>query len=353
MSQIIPSTNLVYIDSMIWIDCAKSPELYVNLQIWLRKNSFEALIQPNLVKELFNPRFEQQFDVLWEMIEDKAWSKIKPEELVQEEIHYFANKLEMGNILLNKVMRLTDDDKAEQKKVSVPESTKFHKEKGNRTAAELFIKIAKKNEAPNLNKEPLLALIRRTRLEKKNITPDKFSAFDDSLKQHIKKGDAKQDVLESTQGIITNMKSISPRDFFEGIDQYVQYLMLCGFEIDEKFLFEDFMALIILVQMARAAFDNGKFSDTTFEKVLSLIAKNKQKDLPGLNVAQSVSKAIRKSEAKTKPSDPIDFINLVYFPYTKKYITDGHIVDETRKLFPEYREKLISASDFRKIIESA
>lgn len=344
--------NLLYLDSMIWIDCLDDPNLYSKVDAQIIEENYDVLIHSNLGFELFNPRFSQEFETIWSMIENRAWTNFSPIEMIYNEIAAIIYGENLERTLQGRVFYLGTREKVFHKNQFTNDSAPFYERKALAIAAENFIKISRQHQDEKNLDMPFLDALSAIKNNIARGAAHDFSFFDKNIGTFFKKKIITAEIEDATKAIIGELKAIDDSEFLAEMINKMRVMLLSGVNISETFKLRDFDETDYLFTRASEAHGCNFFGDIPLNLVLSELSQYSISDFPGLRVVFQTSKFIRKSQAKAKPSDQIDYLNLVYLPYCKKYVTDGHISDVIKQLFPEYRHIAISKSDYLREIKA-
>jgi len=344
--------NLVFLDTMVWIEMSKDTQFCNSVINWLTQNDFLPVLHSHLIMELFQPSKTDDFDKLWEILEGYGFSNFSPLAIVYEEINFVFQdqKVDPDKMLRDAVFILSDTNRKEWKQEYINNSRLLRENTMATYGQEHFIK-ASDQTFENYKIVKLDSVINDILSRKPGSMEDFFSALENSAKGFIKKGERYQDVaIENISELIDQLRDSDPRNILIGfIDNLVQEAGI-PLSVLLKLDLGQIAHLPIHLSLLESAYDRLDYWTASFDEFVRQLALLPIEMFPGYNLMKLLSENIRESEANPKISDGMDFKNITYLPYVKMYVTDAHIADRGRQLFGAEKSKLIGFREFKDML---
>lgn len=342
--------KIVFIDTMIWLEIAKGNIDRQKFEEYLTKNSFVPIIHILLEIELFQSQNNSDFEKLWSLIEGRHFVGMTPVVLPEFEIYEIYEK---GRISQNMILSQAHG-KPQQKDLVLHKKEVFK-----------FAHLNKKRDVINEGQEEFnkASLLRFDELEQLRIFeminlitqknellyPEVNSII--VLANTLAEKDKKFSKKKKTRlvELFNEMKQSYSKEKL--ISEFIKFKNYYQLETEEflKLSMDDFSKGISHYLHLTNAFRESNYLVEQWRDYIEIFKATPFENYKGWYVSEIISDQIRKSDAKAKLSDQIDFFNLRFLPYLDLYVTDAHICTEVRKNFPD-KYNVQSFKEFRNSI---
>lgn len=344
--------SFIFIDTMFWFDIQKDKLLHEKFIKWLSLTNYEPIFHSNLLMELFHSSKKFDFEELWNIIEIYSFSNFCPINIIEEEIHmvYQKKQVFVNEILKNSVFKLNDSDRKKLKTEYLKNSgylREYMKTKGG--PREAYIKALSKISSINPNKN-IYDILSENKIKSPKKSLEKLIEL---IIDNVKSKDYKKfDLQNKTTPLI---EKFVHEEFNETtINRDIQVLLDSGFYNYEKVpsvKIKDYIFHIGYFQLLKNTFENS-YPEHQWLDFIENLREYKQEKFPGYNIHLKTSELIRKSSAKFKISDTIDFLNLTYLPYCELYVSDAHIIDSIKQVDNTFSSKVLNLKNFKELINT-
>lgn len=354
-AEFIPENNIVFLDSMVWIQAYRDKSFKMKLAKWLcGPPQLFPLIHSALEFEILACDDESEFEELWELISHHPRLNYSPIQLMRSEIGWKICKKADHDFMRGILFRYKPEHLLQHKVDLRKNLHQIRAEKTRQAGSENFIKIADRKSYGILEStklRPLIAQAMATNLDDMPSDDGFFAANVDAFAHKTLKN--KQGAVSETRRIIEHYNSQSAKSVIHKEIQTLNAIERYGYPVTEDTTYGEFADMVFLLEMAHDAYNDGHFESLSSTEVVSRIVRSQPTDYPGFHALRTISKAARSSGAKAKQGDQMDFMNSILLPYTDHYVTDANIAEIVRQTLPQYSSKIHSFSELSAMLDIA